>query len=264
MELYDAIIYRKSTRKYSPESLGDELLQAVRGIVDTPERLYNNIGMKIHLLEGSPEIHALLPGIIGGYGKVIAPYYLVVTSEEKEGYLQNIGYTLQGIVLRLTALNLATCWLGSKIENNLLKNIIDIPEGQLPQLMIAFGHPVQGKTPFRRNSSDAKRKNLSEITSGTMDITWSRIVSAISLSPSAINTQPWRFVFDNGKVHVYSAKTGNPILRHFLGSLNLVSVGIALCHAMIASRHFSRNIRFTKESSAIVREYEYVTTIIEV
>ncbi|MHB1393427.1 MAG: nitroreductase family protein [Clostridia bacterium] len=97
-----------------------------------------------------------------------------------------------------------------------------------------------------------------------MDITWSRIISAIRLAPSAVNTQPWRFVFKDDKVHVYSTKPGNFITRHFLGSLNLVDVGIALCHAMVAARHFSRNIRFTKHPSAESKEYEYVTTIIEV
>ena len=264
MKLYDAIIFRKSTRKYSPERLPDDQLQAVRGIVDTAERLYNNIDMRIHLVENGRRIHELLPGIIGGYGKVKAPYYLIVTSAEKEGYLQNIGYTLQGMVLRLTTMSLATCWLGGNIKHNLLEGIIDIPEGQVPKLMIAFGYPEKGKSPLRRSSSEAKRKDVSEITSGTLDITWSRIISAIRLAPSAANTQPWRFVFKDGKVHVYSTKSGNFVMKHFLGSLNLVDVGIALCHAMVAARHFSRKIRFTKDPSAVSKEYEYLTTIIEV
>ncbi|HYE84310.1 MAG TPA: nitroreductase family protein [Clostridia bacterium] len=264
MELYDAIIYRKSTRKYSFESLSEEHLQAIRDFIASPERLYKNIDMKLHLVEDGRKLHAFLPGIIGGYGKVKAPYYIIVTSEEKEGYLQNIGYTLQGVVLRLTAMNLATCWLGSCPEYNVLKKVIDIPEGHIPQLMLAFGHPAEGSTPFRRNPSDVKRKDLSKITSGAMDITWSRIVSAISLAPSAANTQPWRFVFGSGKIHVYSAGASNPILRRFLGSRSLIDVGIALCHAMIAARHFSRDIRFTKDSATLVKDYEYVTTIIEV
>lgn len=264
MELYDAIIYRKSTRKYSAQSLTDEQLQAVRGVVDTAERLYNNIDLRIHLIENGQKIHELLPGIIGGYGKVKAPYYLIITSEEKEGYLQNIGYTLQGVVLRLTTMGLATCWLGGNIKNNQMRSTIDVPEGQVPQLMIAFGYPEKGKSPFRRSSSEAKRKDVSEITSGTMDITWSRIISAIRLAPSAVNTQPWRFAFKEGKVHVYSVKSGNFLMRHFLDPFNFIDVGIALCHAMVAARHFSRNIRFTKDPSTVSKEYEYLTTIIEV
>lgn len=262
MELYDAILYRKSTRKYSQESLNSGQLQAVRSIIDNAERLYNKIDMKIHLMEDGRKIHDLIPGIIGGYGKVKAPCYLIITSEEKGGYLQNIGYTLEGVVLGLTTLNLATCWLGSSIKKDFLKDIIDIPKGQEPQLMIAFGHPEKDRSPFRRSSSDAKRKDISEITSGTMDITWSRIVSAIRLAPSAVNVQPWRLVFDGSKVHVYSAKTGNPLMKHFLGSFNLVDIGIALCHAMVAARHFSRNIQFVNDMSAVSKEYEYVTTII--
>lgn len=264
MELFDAISIRKSTRKYSRKSLGEDLLQSVRSIIDGSERLYSNIAMKVHLVEGSEKVHGLMPGIIGGYGKVKAPYYLIVTSEEKEGYLQNIGYSLQWVVLGLTSLNLATCWIGGCIEYDLLKNIIDIPEGQVPQLMIAFGNPAEGRSPFRQDPSKAKRKNLAEITEGTMDITWSRIVSAIALAPSAANAQPWRFVFSNGKVHVYSAIARSMILKHFIDSSCLIDVGIALCHAVIAARHFSRNIRFTKDIPAEVKGYEYVTTIIEV
>lgn len=264
MELYDAIIYRKSTRKYSREGLTDEQLQAVNSIIDASERLYNNISMKIHLVKDGRQIHDLLPGVIGGYGKVRAAHYLIITSEEKEGYLQNIGYTLQGVVLGLTAMNLATCWLGAKIKAVLLNGIIDLPEGHAPQLMIAFGLPEKGRSPFRRSSSEAKRKDIAEITSGSMDITWSRIMSAIRLAPSAVNLQPWRFVFKDGKVHVYSARAGNFLTKHFLSSLNLVDIGIALRHAVVASKHFSRNIRFTKDPSAVIKEHEYITTIIEV
>lgn len=264
MELYDAILYRKSTRKYSSESLTDEQLQSIRDIIDSAERLYNNIAVKIHLVENGQKLHDMIPGVIGSYGKIKAPYYLIVTSEEKEGYLQNIGYTLQGIVLKLTTMNLATCWMGANIKSGLLSGIITIPEGQRSQLMLAFGHPEKCKSPFRHSSSEARRKDIAEITSGAMDITWSRIISAIRLAPSAVNTQPWRFVFADGKVHVYSARAGNFITKHFLGSLNFIDVGIALCHAMVASRHFSRNIRFTKDPSAAVSEYDYVTTIIEV
>jgi hypothetical protein len=91
--------------------------------------VYNNINIKIHLVENGQSIHDILPGIIGGYGKVRAPHYLIVTSEEKEGYLQNIGYTLQGVVLKLTAMSLSTCWLGGSIKNGLLDNTINIPAG---------------------------------------------------------------------------------------------------------------------------------------
>lgn len=264
MELYDAINFRKSTREYSPESIGNESLQVVRGIIDNTERLYNNIEMKIHLVENGQEIHNMLPGIIGAYGRIRAPHYLLVTSEEKEGYLQNIGYALQGVVLMLTTIGLATCWLGANIKNSPLLSTVDIPEGQLPQLMIAFGNPAEGKSPFRENPSDAKRKTLQEIASGNMDVTWRSIAEAIRLAPSGVNAQPWRLVFGNGKVHVYSVLPGNPILRHFMGSLNLIDSGIALCHAMISARHFSKNIRFIEDPSAINKKYQYITTIVEV
>ncbi len=264
MELYEAINHRKSTRRYSREKLNDEMLQSIRNMISGGERLFDNIDMRIHLVEGSKQIHELMPGIIGGYGKIKAPYYLIVTSEEKEGYLQNIGYSLQWVVLRLTAMNLATCWIGGCIGYDQLKDVLDIPKGQVPQLMLAFGHPAEGSSPFRYNPSEAKRKDISEITEGTMDITWSRILSAVMLAPSAANTQPWRFAFRNGKIHVYSAGVSNIILKRFMGSRSLIDVGIALCHAMVASRHFSREIRFSRDVPAEIKGCEYVTTIIEV
>jgi nitroreductase len=264
MEMYDAISYRKSTRKYSTEALSAEQLQAVKAIIDSAERLYNNIDMKINLVVDGHEFFKLLPGIIGGYGKIKAPHYLVVTSEEKEGSLQNIGCTLQGVVLRLTAMNIATCWIGGNIKDGLSFSSPDIPEEHKPQVVIALGNPQNGISPFRQNSEKAKRKDISEITSGSMDITWSKIMSAVRLAPSAANTQPWRFVFKDGKVNVYSAKTAGFVTKHFLGSLNHIDIGIALCHVMVASRHFSRNIRFTIGTYDKIKDWDYVTTIIEV
>lgn len=264
MEMYDAILYRKSTRKYSPEALSEEQLQAVRAVIDSAERLYENIDMKINLVEDGHEFYKLLPGLIGGYGKVKAPHYLIATSEEKEGCLQNIGYTMEGVVLKLTAMNLATCWIGGNIKDGLTYRPEDIPEGHKPQVVIAFGNPPKGVSPFRQNAAKAKRKDISDITSGSMDITWSRIMSAVRLAPSAANTQPWRFVFKDGKVNVYSAKAGSLITKHFIGSLNHIDIGIALCHVMVASRHFSRNIRFTRGAYDKIKDWDYVTTIIEV
>ncbi|MGE5630822.1 MAG: nitroreductase family protein [Caulobacteraceae bacterium] len=264
MELYNAIFLRKSTRKYSGRKLPEELLQGVKAAVENAERLYASIDMKIHVVEAGEKVQEVLPGIVGSYGKVRAPHYLVITSEEKEGFLQNIGYTVEKVVLKLTTMGIATCWLGGGSKKELWGSVADIPDNHVPVLLVAFGFAAENESPYRDKTSKIKRKDISQITAGAMDLTWSKIVSAVRVAPSAVNSQPWRIIFQDGRVYVFCDGNSNAIFKHFFGSLNMVDIGIALCHLEVAALNFSKTVRFSKDLSAEYKAYEYVTTVMEI
>jgi|GEM_PF-4526741 len=90
---------------------------------------------------------------------------------------------------------------------------------------IAFGKPSE---PATRKPDEFKRKPLSEIAKGT-----DKRFEAVRLAPSEMNGQPWYFVTDGDKIHVYY----KPSLGGLAGKLyNLtdLDVGIALCHLAVA------------------------------
>jgi nitroreductase len=169
---------------------------------------------------------------------------------------------LEQIVLKLTTMGIATCWLGGHIKDEDLQGIIDLPEGQSSVVMVSLGYPQNVEDWLRKDPSKAKRKSVSDFVTGSVDETWAKIMEAVRMAPSAANTQPWRFEFDGSKVHVYCEKPGNFLLKKLLGNINRVDVGIALSHVKIASRQIGLNIEFEKvDVSGAQKNYEYIISL---
>ncbi|WDU82496.1 nitroreductase family protein [Caloramator sp. Dgby_cultured_2] len=117
---YEAIFKRKSVRKYQEEPITVAELEEVYELISRHPKLYN-IDMELHLVENGSQFLDLLKGVIGSYGKIIAPHYLIATSEIKEGYLENVGYALEYIVLKMTEMGLGTCYIGGLYDKKNVK-----------------------------------------------------------------------------------------------------------------------------------------------
>lgn len=261
MNAYEAIFIRKSIRKYDEAGLSKEMLEKVDDIIRKADRLYSDIDMKIHIVEEGKKIQAISSGFIGSYGKIYGPHYLVMTSVEKEGYLENIGYTLENVVLELAALGIGTCWIGGSIKKNLLDGIIHIPAGHKPVIVISFGKPSNGNELIRSEAGKVKRKPLSEILAGGMEGDWKDIMEAVRLAPSAVNLQPWRFSFSKEHVHAFVVKRGGLMPKH-LSLMNRIDIGISLSHLAIAAKHFNKDIRFEKLPGVAEKGLVYITSAV--
>ena len=112
MELYDAIFYRKSTRKYSNKKVKEGLLEEVKNVCSQITYLNKELDIKAHVVDRGHLVHFLM----GKKCKVKAPHYIIVTSNKGNDYLQNIGFAMEEVVLKLTTLGLATCWLECNIK----------------------------------------------------------------------------------------------------------------------------------------------------
>lgn len=259
MDMYDAIYKRKSIRKYTDERLSESTFQKIQNIVDTVERLYSTIDVQIHIVRDGEKIQKISGGIVGSYGKIKAPHYLVLTSEEKEGYLENAGFVLEQVVLALTSMGIGTCWIGGSIKKELLKDVITMKENHIPVIVISFGYS-QNKHDFMRSMvGGSKRKELVDIVFGSMNETLKSILDAARVAPSAANSQPWRFFISETWVHLYTVKR-IPILEKHLSAMNRIDTGIALSHASIAAKHFGKNIQIEKQLSAESKDYNYIAS----
>ena len=112
MELYDAIFYRKSTRKYSNKRVKESLLEEVKNVCSKVTYLNKDLNIKAHVVDRGHLVQFLM----GKNCKVKAPHYIIITSNNGEDYLQNIGFAMEEVVLKLTTLGLATCWLECHIQ----------------------------------------------------------------------------------------------------------------------------------------------------
>lgn len=259
---YDAIYRRKSIRKYSQDELPCGVLDEVKEICKYAKRLYDNIDLQIHIVEDGQRFQKILSGIVGGYGKVRAPHYIVATSEDKDGYLENAGFTLESVVLKLTAMGIGTCWVGSHIGKKLLERMVRIKENHIPVIVIAFGYPKEEAGIVKQIVRSRNRLDISQFAFGDMGNTWKYIMDAVKMSPSAVNGQPWRFYKNENTIDVYAVKK-NGILKMMIGSLIRIDVGIALCHLYTAAQHFDKEIEIKKLSGKEKDNHIYIASIAE-
>ncbi|MDR1247557.1 MAG: nitroreductase [Clostridiales Family XIII bacterium] len=229
MDLYDCIQKRKSVRKYETAPLNPEQLNRIAQFAQSMKALYPNI-------EVAYEITSDVKTLISAK----APHYFAVSSEKRDGYLENVGFMFQQTVLYLTSLGLGTCWLGMAKPGKTLNTSLS------PVIIIAFGKAVG--SPYR-DITEFKRKPLSEVSSGSDER-----LEAARLAPSALNNQNWFFAAAGGKIDVYQKKS-------IMDKTGKIDMGIAICHLYAATEHFGNEFVFSKETGKERTGYIYTGTI---
>lgn len=256
---YEAIFKRKSVRKYQEEPITVAELEEVYELISRHPKLYN-IDMELHLVEDGSQFLDLLKGVIGSYGKIIAPHYLIATSEIKEGYLENVGYALEYIVLKMTEMGLGTCYIGGLYEKKNVKKIIKMKDSHQPVIVVAFGYPKDATDYIKLIIGSKRRMELEKFCFGDFDNTWRFIMDAVRLSPSAMNSQPWRFYKNQNVIDMYIKSSKN--IFHMI-EMNRIDAGIALQHLNIAARYFDINLNFKRLANKEKEGCIYITSIIE-
>ncbi len=267
MSKFEAIYRRKSVRNYSEEGLSEDELERVREEIENTQPLHEEINSNIILGVDGENIQKTFSGLKSKVARVDSPHYLIGTSEEEDGYLVNMGYMLEGIVLFLTKRGLGSCWLGSGLNEESLRKVYDF-EGSLV-IMVAFGDSVEGKNNLRSDPRKAKRKSVEELLlndGNNLPDVWKDVIDAVRYAPSAVNSQPWRFYHGGDAVHVFIEKKGffKSVVRRIgdLNKLNRIDAGIALKHLEIAAENFSLDIRF-EDMSKKRKGHEYIMSAVE-
>ena len=234
--LYESIFKRKSNRKYQMTPLETEQLLEIKAFADNLKPLYENIKVEYEL---TSNVKNLLP--------IKAPHYIIISSENKEGYLANVGFLFQQMDLFLSSKGLGSCWLGMAKPTEKMETKLEFV------IVMAFGKAVD--SPYRARS-EFKRKPLSEISSGSDD----RLECA-RLAPSASNSQNWFFDCNNGNIHIYK-KNLNPIKMLMYERMNKVDIGIVISHLYVATQHQGKEFSFTQLTSVKeLKGYTYIGTV---
>ena len=122
-----------------------------------------------------------------------AEYCILLYSEKKEHYLQNIGYLGEQLDLYLARKNIGTLWYGvGKTAESRYENLDFV-------IMLAVAK-VGDETKFRRNMWKSRRKPIGEIWFGE---TMKGITDIVRFAPSACNTQPWMVAHEGDTLKVY-------------------------------------------------------------
>ena len=204
MTLKEMIFKRKSCRSFTNVPVDAATIDTIKAFPMKP--LYPEINVHWDIVPRN-QVRCICPWT--------TPQLITICSQEKDGYLENIGFLFQQMDLYLQTLGLGVCWLGMGRMN---PRATDSVEGMKFVIMLAFGHPKGDQ--LRHDQKDFKRKSLEQIT----DKADARLEPA-RLAPSAVNSQPWFFTHEGDRLHVWCSKKGSRL-----------DAGIALAHLYVANR----------------------------
>jgi len=228
MTMNEMIRKRKSCRSFTSVPVDAATIETIRAFPMKP--LYPEI--KVHWdIVPRNQVKCICPWT--------TPQLITIYSEERSGYLENIGFLFQQMDLYLQTLGLGVCWLGMGKLNP--KTTQEVP-GMKFIIMLAFGHPKGDQ--LRHDQKDFRRKSMEQIT----DRADPKLEPA-RLAPSAVNSQPWYFTHEGDTVHVWCSQKGSRL-----------DAGIALAHLYVAGED---NFRFFKaESVPALPGFTYIGSIL--
>ena len=134
MELKEALLKRRSVRKFTDESVSDEMIEELKGASK-----FTKMSSKLAFVV---------------YGNLLHALPIPVTSY----WIQDCSAAIENILLRVTDLGLGAVWCGlhpQKGAEERTRKILDIPKTQVPLGLILIGHPAE--EPEARDQFDEKR-----------------------------------------------------------------------------------------------------------
>ena len=227
-KLYDMIFKRKSFhlfRNIGNEKITEDEIKNIENEFNTFKPLVEGIKVKMKIVKDSTTCRR---------GQ---EYCILLYSEKKDNYLQNIGYIGEQLDLYLVSKNIGTLWFGiGKVEEKQLDGLDFV-------IMIAIAK-VDQDNKFRKNMYKSKRKELSEIWNGN---DYLDIANIVRFAPSACNTQPWIVDSKEDELKVYRYK--KPGKRGIMPVdkviyYNQIDIGIFLCFLELCLN--KNNIKFDR------------------
>ncbi|GFP78169.1 nitroreductase family protein [Clostridium fungisolvens] len=230
-KFYETMYKRKSIRKYDMGSLDDKTLNDIKSFISEINPLVSGIKTDLQVISQND---------VKSFMSIKAPHYVVVFSENKDGYLTNIGFMLQQLDLYLSANGLGACWQGMAKP---AKDIVSKSDLEFV-IMLAFGKPAESL--YRSDISEFKRNSIETIRDKA---DFDELLESVRIAPSATNSQPWHFDIEGTKLYVNCIKL-NPIKALIMEKMNKIDMGIGLCHLSIAAKHSGKEFKFLLNESA--------------
>lgn len=222
---YEMIFKRKSFHIFTGnKTLSGEELKEIEEIFPHFTPLYSDIkvGMKI------------VPGKMTSCKR--GEYCILLFSETKGNYLQNIGYIGEQLDLWLASGNIGVCWYGMGKTEDITYDGLDF--------VIMLAIEKANETEFRKDMFKSKRKALAEIWTGEQH---ADIGNIVRFAPSACNTQPWIVEPGDKELRIFRYKKPGkrgmmPVAK--VTYYNRIDMGIFLLFVDVCLKH--ENIIFER------------------
>ena len=202
MKMYDTIFVRRSARKYDKKPLDEGVLKDIREFIGNTKQL-----------DGQ---NARFEVVSDKEVKGSAPHYVLAFCESNDAAYVNVGYVLQNVDLYIQSMGLGSLYLGMKKPEKKAEDFC---------ILLAFGG---SEVPFRKGEGDFDRLPVNEISNAD-----NAIIKAARLAPSARNSQPWKFTFEDNKIMI--RYFGRGLLKSIMRKrFSMIDLGIVTRHVETA------------------------------
>jgi nitroreductase len=255
-DLYQATLARQSVRRYEKEPLDELALSQVEQIVSAVEPLVpdNDFGVILrHAPPGTDLVRDL-----GGYGRVVnPPHYLVPYVVGQQHALVDAGYRVEQMSVRLAAVGLGSCFIGAVTRESEIRARFSLPDAARIGAFLVFGRPSTGlggraTNRLLRSVAGASRKL------GTNDVFFegsfenratppaqlAPLLEAARHAPSAVNAQPWRFLWVEENLYIFVTKDNFRYGRGLHQQYRLHDGGAAMANIAMAMEALNLDCRW--------------------
>lgn len=268
---------RISVRTYLEHPLTPEIKERLRKFSSTISGPFGG-NVRFELIEND---HALQGSNVklGTYGVIKgASTYIVAVVEKANRDLEDLGYSLEKLILFATSLGLGTCWLGGTFRKSEFGKAINQKNNEILPCITPIGFPKAGRSlidsAMRFAAGSKNRKEWAELfykghfgrpLSMSESGKYLTPLEMVRLAPSASNKQPWRIVKDNNKTHFFLRHTKG-YAKHMAYDLQRVDMGIAMCHFELTLNELGINGKWQfndNRSISTPPETEYLVSWVE-
>ena len=271
--IFTTIRKRKSIRTYQPVSISPEKKKILQSGMDAlGSDLYRFVWFERESRDNLVER-------LGTYGVIKGAQVFLIgilrndTENQKDAEIQ-FGYGFKQLILKATELSLGTCWIAGTYISALFASYIELHDNERIAMISPVGIPARNRHLIAKvatRSADSKsRKSWNELFfDGNVNSPLSKKnagayalpLEMVRLSPSAVNSQPWRVIRDAKGFHFYASNTKylsfgkGQFLRHN-------DMGISLTHLDLACRELGLDGKWIEDHqfSLIDSKLEYIRT----
>ena len=256
-----AIHKRHSVRCYLERRVPPDVVNQVAQAGWQARPLCPEIGLRWYTVWEGSVLSRRLGGLAGMHGLFTsAPHYILAVSQERPGYLEDLGFRMEQLILAATAQGLSTCWIGEMFAEDDLRDLApDLAPGERIVALTPLGYADESEQARMvqqlvrwGTAGQGDRKPLRELVSrDTWAIPWAsglraedgpleQALELVRLAPSWANVQPWRLVVDTvaDDLQVIAAVDHTPQRGnvHEGKAYYRVDAGIAMCHLDLAAQ----------------------------
>ena len=150
MELKEALLKRRSCRKYKDRLVSDELIKELMIAAMSGPSACNKKPWEFYIVKSEEKLNQLRKA--GRAFDYNSPLHIVVCGNKDKGltnkvedfWIQDCSSAIENILLMATSLGLGTCWCGvfpvdERVEE--VKRILNLPDNIVPLGLIHVGYP---------------------------------------------------------------------------------------------------------------------------